>query len=184
MSFNRTSLTLSVHLSIGGEYLFSSVRRQRFLNNKNNRVWISFCSAKIVPSGIFPTDPCLHSSHVSTSICACVKAVSGQWRGGAGSGSDRSGWLWVADLWGHVIRLPPLELLPNQPLHLFPVGVCVSSQPLILTNSNRWNQRVRDDIFIWFLLHWISSWLIKTPTSCLPLWLHPAACPARLSSSV
>lgn len=155
---------------------------------------VSFCFAKIVPSGKFPIVSCqsgkffteLNSSHMSAPICACVTAVSGQWRGGTGPGSDRRGWWWVADLWDHIIRLPALQLLPNQPLHLLSVGVCVPSQPLILTHRNRWNVGLTFSpvfchivILAWFYMCMCEHVCIH----CIsPLWLRPAACPARLSS--
>ena len=70
-------------------------------------------------------------------VCACVEAVGGHGRGWTGPGADRSGRLWVADLRDHIVGLPALQFLPHQPLHLLPVGVCVPSQTLILTDNNR-----------------------------------------------
>lgn len=65
-----------------------------------------------------------------------VGAIGGQGRGGAGPGSDGSGRLRVADLWGHVIRLPALQLLLDQPVHLLPMAFCVAPQTFILTGQN------------------------------------------------
>lgn len=75
------------------------------------------------------------TSHMATPVCACVKAIDGHGRGRTRPGADRSGWLRVADLWDHIIRLPALQFLPHQPLHLLPVGVCVPTQTLILTDT-------------------------------------------------
>lgn len=61
-----------------------------------------------------------------------VGALGGQGGGGAGPGSDRCGWLRVADLRRHVVGLPALQLLLDQPLHLIPVAFWVATQTLIL----------------------------------------------------
>lgn len=74
---------------------------------------------------------CLRSSHMAA--CDRVEVVGGHgWRR-TGPGPNRSGGLWVANLWAHIVRLPSLQFLPYQPLHLLPVGVCVTSQTLVLT---------------------------------------------------
>lgn len=77
------------------------------------------------------------TSHVAAPVCARVKAVGGQRRGRTRAGADVSWQLRVADLRGHIVRLPALQFLPHQPLHLLPVGVRVPPQSLILTDGNK-----------------------------------------------
>lgn len=73
------------------------------------------------------------SSHMAAPICAHLEAVGGQGRGRTRPGANRSGRLWVADLWDHIIRLPALQFLPHKPVHL----ICVASETLILTDRKR-----------------------------------------------
>lgn len=148
MSLWRTSLTFSAFKYLrwsAFDFVTSFVISQDIfliLFCKNGPTSSATCPA----AGKFPTESFLpewnilhraKSSHMAAPICARVEAVGGQGRGWTGPGADGSGWLWVADLWDHIIGLPALQFLPHQPLHLLPVGVGVSSQTLILTDKNR-----------------------------------------------
>lgn len=124
--------SLSVHLGIWGEVRLILSPPLRYVKKTYT------AAGKRPMESFFPEWNILHraeSSHMAP-VRARVEAVGGQRRGRTGPRADGSGWLWVADLWDHIIRLPALQFLPHQPLHLLPVGVGVPPQTLVLTDKN------------------------------------------------